>query len=369
MPEPELQASALRVVAAGDTEIGAREHNEDTVMLRPDLDLYMVADGAGGHNAGNIASALAVTTVAHYFEETLPKAMVAPEYDELGLSTAARRLATAIQDANRAVIEIAKSHQRYQGMGTTIVAAFAEPSRGLMHIAYVGDSRCYRLRGGYLELLTHDHTLINDVLALRPDMPDEQLAKLPRNVITRALGMSESVRVSVRSWEIIPGDRFVLCSDGLTDELDDNAIQSLLDLARAPDEHVKLLLRAANENRANDNIAVVIVACESASGSMESSLPPRTTPRMRSKPKRVPSAPPTAPGSSSEGDDDYPEIIIVGEGITEDSQHAIHIVPAQSAKKDLLDALQELMEPRPLVPPMPSRKPGGGGPGGQGGGA
>ena len=98
--------AALRVVGAGNTHIGSREHNEDTILLRPDLDLYMVADGAGGHNAGNIASALATTTVAHYFESTQDEAQIAPPYDDMGLSWFARRLATAFQQANREVIEV-----------------------------------------------------------------------------------------------------------------------------------------------------------------------------------------------------------------------------------------------------------------------
>ncbi|MCZ7681835.1 MAG: protein phosphatase 2C domain-containing protein [Sandaracinaceae bacterium] len=123
MSEVVRARAALRVVGAGDTHIGSREHNEDSILLRPDLDLYMVADGAGGHNAGNIASALATTTVAHYFESTQEEALTAPPYDEMGLSWAARRLASAFQQANREVIEVAQSSDRRKGMGTTLVAA------------------------------------------------------------------------------------------------------------------------------------------------------------------------------------------------------------------------------------------------------
>jgi protein phosphatase len=344
--------SPLRVQAAGDSEKGSREHNEDTVMLRPDLSLYLLADGAGGHNAGNIASALAVTTVAHYFEETADEAAILPEYDELGLSTSARRLATAIQHANRAIIDVAKTSQRYRGMGTTLVAVFPEPARSVVHVGHVGDSRCYRVRNGHIEQLTHDHTLINDVLALRPDMPDEQLARMPRNVITRALGMSKAVRVSVRSYELLAGDHLVLCSDGLSDEIDDAQIVEVLGLAKTPEEQVHLLLNLANEGGADDNIAVAILACDLAPGA--TSLPKRKSSRPR--PIRRRTAPvhletPAAEARPVYGDEEYPEIIIVGESITEDSSPSIHIVPAESASADILHAIHEFVDPMVPLPP------------------
>ncbi len=257
---------ALEVTGAGDTHIGTRPHNEDTVMLRPDLGLFLLADGAGGHNAGNVASTLAVSTVAHYFEETEDRATVEPEYDAVGLSTAARRLSTGIHRANRAVADIAKTSKRYRGMGTTIVAAFFEPDRSVVHIGHVGDSRCYRLRNGIFELLTHDHTLMNDVLALRPDMPDSQLSRLPRNVITRALGMGDTIRATIRTWELAAGDRFVLCSDGLTDRISGYQMVDALELASTPEEQVRLLLELAKEGPMDDNVAAVVIGCESRAG-------------------------------------------------------------------------------------------------------
>ena len=114
----------LRIHAAGDTHIGGRAHNEDAILLRPDLNLYLVADGAGGHNAGHLASALSTTAAAHYFESTQREAEQAPPFDEMGLSWSARRLATAFQRANREVREIAASADRFDGMGSTMVAAY-----------------------------------------------------------------------------------------------------------------------------------------------------------------------------------------------------------------------------------------------------
>jgi serine/threonine protein phosphatase PrpC len=278
MGETVRAKKSLRIVGAGNTHIGGREHNEDTVCLRPDLDLYMVADGAGGHNAGNIASALATTSVAHYFESTLSEAATAPPYDSMGLSWAARRLASAFQHANREVLDIASGSQQRQGMGTTLVAASFDLTHGMLVLGHVGDSRCYRMREGRLERLTQDHTLVNDVLELKPDIDSAAAARLPRNVITNALGMEQTLRVSVRTHEVAPGDRYVLCSDGLTDQVDDGEIAQALQLGGAPDEQVRLLIDLATDGGARDNIAVIVLAASLAPGIgklPEKPIPPR----------------------------------------------------------------------------------------------
>src|ERR1700722_19615556 len=120
--DPVSSTRPMAPSGAGLTDIGPREHNEDHVLLRPELGLFLLADGAGGHNAGNVASALATTTVANIFETTAKSLHERPEIDEFGLWTMARRLATAIQRANSEVIEIAKKAAKYQGMGTTLGA-------------------------------------------------------------------------------------------------------------------------------------------------------------------------------------------------------------------------------------------------------
>src|SRR5690606_22983778 len=143
------------------THIGGRTHNEDAILLRPDLNLYVVADGAGGQNAGNVAASLATTSLAHFFEQIQPSLEEQPEHDRLGLYHAARRLSIAVQEANREILEIAKPSDRHHGMGTTVVAALFVSAYRRVHVAQVGDSRFYRLRDGRLELLTHDHSLAN----------------------------------------------------------------------------------------------------------------------------------------------------------------------------------------------------------------
>lgn len=275
MPEDDVP---LRLHAAGDTHIGGRGHNEDAILLRPDLGLYLVADGAGGHNAGHLASALATTAAAHYFESTQREAAKAPSFDEMGLSWAARRLATAFQRANREVREIAASADRFEGMGSTMVAAYFDLANATLVLAHVGDSRCYRLREGRLERLTQDHTLINEVLELAPDIDPDKARNLPRNVITNALGMEDRVRVSARTYELAPGDRYLLCSDGLTDEVDDGQIQQALTLGSSPSESARLLIDLALDGGARDNVAVIVLAARLAQGTAKlptMPIPPR----------------------------------------------------------------------------------------------
>lgn len=251
----------VRVVAAGDTHIGRREHNEDAVLIRRELDLFAVADGAGGENAGNMASTLAMSSLAHFFEESQDDAT---GFDVLGLPKGARRLSQAVHHANAEIVQMARTNDRFHGMGTTVVAVAVDRQSAIVHLAHVGDSRCYRVRAGQLELLTQDHSLANDVLELAPHISDERAIQLPSRVITRALGMSDQVRVAVQSHAIVPGDRFLLCSDGLTDMLDEEQIADALRQELRPDATVKVLLDIANAAEARDNVAAVVVECRSA---------------------------------------------------------------------------------------------------------
>jgi protein phosphatase len=336
--DPVIVMHALLPVAAGATDIGQREHNEDHVLLRPELGLFVVADGAGGHNAGNVASALASTTVAKYFETTAATLGHRPEIDEFGLWTIARRIASAVQIANAEVIDVAKKTAKYMGMGTTIVAAAFSADGDMIHIANVGDSRCYRLRGGFLEALTTDHSLVNDVLETHPDADDALLAKMPRHVVTRALGMEESVRVPVRSLRVLPDDLYLLCTDGISDTLGDWGIEEVLGEQRSPEDHVKALIKAALGRGAQDNLGAIVIDCE------ETEEAPRRRPSAR--PPEPPPVPPPRPMYGS-----APEIIIVGV--------ESRVVPSESASAGLLDALGRFNRLRqPSVPEVAQPKPG-----------
>jgi serine/threonine protein phosphatase PrpC len=327
--DPVISTRAIQPVAAGATDIGLRNHNEDHFLIRPELGLFLLADGAGGHNAGNVASALATTTVANVFETSATTLSDRPEIDDFGLWTTARRLAAAIRRANAEITDVAKKTAKYQGMGTTLVALAFSPDGDVVHIAHVGDSRCYRMRGGLLEALTVDHSLVVDVLEMYPDADDELLARMPRHVVTRALGMEENVRVSARSLRAMPGDLYLLCSDGLTDVLDDWRIEEILGDAMSPEDHVRALIEAALAAGAQDNVAVVVVNCR------ETDVAPRRRPTHRPpEPVRAPVRDPM--GSA-------PEIIIVGV--------ETRVVPMESASATLLDALGRFARMRqPSIP-------------------
>jgi PPM family protein phosphatase len=276
----------LKIAAAGDTHVGGRPFNEDAVLLRPDLDLYLAADGAGGHQAGNVASALALSAIAQYFEHSKDEITKMPVFDVLGLPWAARRLSAAIHCAHREVLKAQKASEHHQGMATTVVAAVPCVEERVLHLAHVGDSRCYRLRQGRIEQLTSDHTLITDVLELSPDIDGKLAAELPRNVTTRALGMPPRLRVSVRSMELLAGDRFLLCTDGLTRVLDDDGIWEVMCLSHKPERQVRLLIDLAITGAPTDNLAVVILACDGPKGAAaQEERAAQRPPRLRGRPK------------------------------------------------------------------------------------
>jgi len=252
--------SPIRLVSAGATDVGRRrKHNEDVILVREDLNLWMVADGAGGHNAGEVAAALAARSVSNYMGATVRKSLERPVFDRFGLPNGSRRLAAAIRKANQDVIEVARNNNKYRNMVCTAVAASLSSRSCLLHVAHVGDSRCYRLRSCQLEQLTFDHSLLIEVLEREPDLDDAIVARLPKNVVTRALGMEDHVRVTFRSFPVLPGDRYMLCSDGLSGMVGQSVMESLLAEPRTPDEVVADLIAKANESGGKDNISVIVV--------------------------------------------------------------------------------------------------------------
>lgn len=340
----------LEMDAAADKDIGGREHDEDGFLSRPDLTLFAVADGAGGENAGNVASSIALASLARHFEATSKQARDQPRFDRLGLPLAARRLSSAVHRANREVLEIARSSDRYRGMGTTLVALTADLAGGVVHIAHVGDSRCYRLRTGRLELITLDHSLAQDVLELSPDIEDATAARLPQNVITRALGMSETVRASVRSLDLALGDVFLLCTDGLTDVLSDEDIAETLLLTTNVRTQAQGLITRAKAAPADDNVAVLVVRFDAPAGTV--ALPKRHATRPR------PSKPPSvAPHHRVDGDSWHdPEIIFVENEPAHLEERAVHVLP-KGVPPHMLSAFENvvLSRPRPIsFTPSPS---------------
>jgi PPM family protein phosphatase len=244
---------------AGLTHVGMkRNHNEDNLLALGEQGIFVVADGMGGHASGEVASRVAVEEVASFYirsgsdgEGTWPYQM------DLNLSYDENRLLTAIRLANVRIFELASTEARYKKMGTTIVALSLGPAGVLL--AHVGDSRGYRLRASTLQQLTEDHSLLNDYKKAKP-MTAEEIAKFPhKNVISRALGMGPDVKVDIDRDTPLPGDIYLLCSDGLSGMLPDPEIARLLNLNLALDLKARALVDAANAAGGADNITAILV--------------------------------------------------------------------------------------------------------------
>ena len=253
----------MNFVAAGLTDVGLqREHNEDAYCILPHHSLFVVADGMGGHRAGDVASQMATHTMELFFDATDNEDATWPFSFDPHLSIAENRLITSIKLANRKIFEASVKDAEVHGMGTTVVGALFAKDVETFYIAHVGDSRAYRIRGGGIEQLTRDHSLVNDFLLVMPDMPEDQRAEIPSNVITRALGMQNSVAVDMVSDSPQLGDVYVLCSDGLTGMVSDEQVLELITNAGDDMEAASAaLIAAANANGGDDNITVVALRC------------------------------------------------------------------------------------------------------------
>ena len=211
----------MRIRYAAKTDPGLkRNHNEDYFSLIEDEQLFLVADGMGGHASGEVASKMAADVIREFFDRSRDDDATWPYKMDKQLSYLENRLVVGIKMANQRIFEAAGRDLRLKGMGTTVV--IGQVAGDQVHIAHVGDSRCYRIRGGVIHLMTRDHSLLEDYKEARPDMSDEEQKKFPhKNVITRALGMRELVQVDVVTEDIQDGDIFLLCSDGLSGMVDD----------------------------------------------------------------------------------------------------------------------------------------------------
>jgi len=234
----------MKVQALGVTDVGKkRTNNEDAFLVRPDRDLYVVADGMGGHRAGEVAARLAVTTLS-------------TRAPEIALGDA-DTLVEALQEANSIILRASQEDERLRGMATTCTAALV---RGrVARIAHVGDSRAYHFHEGRLTQVTDDHSVVAQLVREGYLTPQEAAVHPRRNVIMRALGSIEDVEIDTAEAILDAGDRLLLCSDGLTNCLDDAAIASLLGEGRDARSTAERLVERANAAGGPDNITVVIV--------------------------------------------------------------------------------------------------------------
>ena len=276
-------STQLRAVAAGKTDVGLqRDHNEDSFLLMPEYGLFVVADGMGGHRAGDVASRLAIEAITEYFR-SIGSDTTGPTQFDARLSEDENHMLTSVRLANRKILERSARSREFHGMGTTVVGALFNPEQQRMIIAHVGDSRAYRIRDGFITQMTRDHSLFNDYLMAMPDLSEEQRSELPRNVITRALGMQEDVTIDIQPDEVREGDVYVLCSDGLSGMVEDDDIVAIVG---SNDEMVSMcqrLVSRANENGGEDNVTAVVVRVEQDRNSTE--------PAKRQQLNTIPAAP------------------------------------------------------------------------------
>ncbi|WP_233562354.1 Stp1/IreP family PP2C-type Ser/Thr phosphatase [Sorangium cellulosum] len=242
------------------TDVGLqRDHNEDSYAVLSEYDLFIVADGMGGHRAGDVASRLATESIADFFRSTSREDATWPFHFDTSLSEEENRLQAGIRVANRQIFERSIRSRDCAGMGTTVVGALFSKKKNRIYVGHVGDSRAYRVRKGSISQLTRDHSLFNDYILAMPELTEEQRAELPRNVITRALGMNDSVAVDLISDEPQPGDVYLLCSDGLSGMLSDDQILQIVSSTDEVPEMCRRLIAKANENGGEDNITALVI--------------------------------------------------------------------------------------------------------------
>ena len=230
-----------------------RDNNEDSVAIDEETRLVVLADGMGGYNAGEVASAMATeriqTELGRWLSEAGPVA---------GCSAVRQAMQACVDSANLAIFEAANSTPSYAGMGTTVVVAvFRDDALVLGHI---GDSRCYRLRAGKLEQITHDHSLLQEQLDAGLITPAQAEHSHIKNLVTRALGVEAVVLTEVKEHAVEPGDLYLLCSDGLSDMLNDATIADILRAETGLERQTEALVDAANDHGGRDNISVLMVA-------------------------------------------------------------------------------------------------------------
>jgi protein phosphatase len=249
----------MEITASGITDIGRkRDRNEDAFLINDELQLYVVADGMGGHAGGEYASALAVNTVEEIVTGMeLPNE---PEADVDPVDVIRGRLSEAVRLAGHRIFDWADEHPEFRGMGTTTVVLLLH--QGNAFIAHVGDSRLYLVRDGGIRQVTDDHSLVAQ--SIREGLLTEEQARFHRmrNVITRALGFDRRVEVDLVVQAVVRGDTFVLCTDGLSGKVDDHEIRDIIN-AHDPQLAARHLVSAACARGGEDNISVVVVRVES----------------------------------------------------------------------------------------------------------
>ncbi len=241
------------------SDVGKRRpHNEDSTASDLSKGLVIVADGMGGYKAGEVASAIAATSILHDIKKGLETLKPGQIDEKSGYSQEAMLIKEAVIRANSTIYSTAQDDEQCRGMGTTVVMCLFHD--GIVSVAHVGDSRLYRLRDDNFEQVTKDHSLIQEVIDRGLYTPEEAAVNTPKNLVTRALGIDSEVKVDILEEQVREGDIYLLCSDGLNDMVNDEEIHLTLskysaNLVQAAQELVHL----ANSKGGKDNISVILI--------------------------------------------------------------------------------------------------------------
>jgi protein phosphatase len=233
-----------------------RQNNEDAVAIDSGNQIAVLADGMGGYNAGEVAAAMATTFVTSELGRWIAEGGSQTSGRELG-----RAMEICVTNANRAVFDAASTHLPYAGMGTTLVVCVFQNARAL--VGHVGDSRCYRLRHGILMPLTRDHSLLQEQIDAGLLSPEQAPFFAHKNLVTRALGVQETVLLEVSEYRAEEGDLYLMCSDGLNDMVSDERIAAILVPAGTLAEKCQTLVDVANGLGGRDNISVILIQAQS----------------------------------------------------------------------------------------------------------
>ena len=246
----------LRCVGLTDTG-RVREHNEDTISWDSELGLLVLTDGMGGYNAGEVASGIAARTIVNLVRESLEREDLSKRDPASGASRPSIILRDAIDRANKIIHQTAQTQPQCQGMGTTVVAALFHDNR--ITIAHVGDSRLYRFRNDTFEQLTMDHSLLQELVDRGFYTQEEAARAANKNYVTRALGVELALEVEIQEHPVQKGDIYLLCSDGLSDMVQDDDIHLTINTFGASlDAVARQLVQLGNDNGGKDNISVLL---------------------------------------------------------------------------------------------------------------
>ncbi len=229
----------------------ARSNNEDSVTVESGVALAVLADGMGGYNAGEVASNMLTSFISTELGRWLREVTV-----QAADADVHRAMDICVDNANRAIFNAANSNPKYAGMGTTLVVAVFRETTLLM--GHVGDSRCYRMRAGRLHQITRDHSLLQEQIDAGLITVEQAAFSANKNLVTRAVGVEDTVMLETHQHELLPGDIFLMCSDGLSDMLDDAAIAQVMLAYDSLQACAQALIDAANEAGGKDNIAVIL---------------------------------------------------------------------------------------------------------------